>query len=315
VTFVDTLPAGMSFVSATPSSGSCSGTSTVICNLGALANGESATVSIVVTATTTGSLTNNAAVSADQPDTNLSNNTASVKTKVTLANLVAKITARPSNVAPGSTITISDETKNKESVPAEASITEFFLSTDKDLGSDTFLGSRSVPPLAPKQASTGSTTVTIPLGTSPGTYYILVIADAEQLIDETKEANISSKSVKVTLPDLVVTVSGFSSAGAGLSITIKDSTKNRGAVPGDATSTKFFLSSDQLLDGADVLLGSRAVDPLAAKQTSTGSTVVTIPPGTTAGSYFVIALADADNTDDEINEGNNTTAKKLKVTP
>ena len=39
------------------------------------------------------------------------------------------------------------------------------------------------------------------------------------------------------------------------------------------------------------------------------------PPGTTAGSYFVIALADADNTDDETNEGNNITFKKLKVTP
>jgi hypothetical protein len=33
------------------------------------------------------------------------------------------------------------------------------------------------------------------------------------------------------------------------------------------------------------------------------------------GSYFVIAVADADNTASETNEGNNTRARRLKVTP
>ncbi|MGH3657664.1 MAG: hypothetical protein ACRDUA_13495, partial [Micromonosporaceae bacterium] len=48
VTVTDAVPAGTTFVSATPSQGSCSGTTTVTCNLGGLANGASATITVVV---------------------------------------------------------------------------------------------------------------------------------------------------------------------------------------------------------------------------------------------------------------------------
>src|SRR6185437_8610725 len=44
VSVTDTLPAGLTFVSATTSQGSCSGTATVICNLGSLADLGSATI-------------------------------------------------------------------------------------------------------------------------------------------------------------------------------------------------------------------------------------------------------------------------------
>ncbi len=61
-TMTDILPAGVNFVSATPSQGSCTGTSTVICNLGTIAAGANATVSLVVTPTTAGTLSNTASV-------------------------------------------------------------------------------------------------------------------------------------------------------------------------------------------------------------------------------------------------------------
>ena len=59
----DVLPAEVTFVSATPSQGSCSGTTTVICTIGAMLSGGSATISIVVTAPRSGSFTNTATVS------------------------------------------------------------------------------------------------------------------------------------------------------------------------------------------------------------------------------------------------------------
>jgi uncharacterized repeat protein (TIGR01451 family) len=62
-TMTDNLPAGVNFVSATPSQGSCTGTSTVVCNLGSIAAGTSATVSLVVTPTAAGTLSNTASVS------------------------------------------------------------------------------------------------------------------------------------------------------------------------------------------------------------------------------------------------------------
>jgi len=49
VVVTDTLPPNVTFGTATPSQGSCSGTSTITCNLGTLSNGADATVQIVVT--------------------------------------------------------------------------------------------------------------------------------------------------------------------------------------------------------------------------------------------------------------------------
>ena len=67
VVVTDPIPAGTTFVSATPSQGTCSGTTTVICNIGTLANPGSATITLVVTAPmANGPVTNTAtAVSAE----------------------------------------------------------------------------------------------------------------------------------------------------------------------------------------------------------------------------------------------------------
>src|SRR6266851_2331272 len=48
VTLTDTLPAGVTFVSATPTQGACTGTATVVCSLGTVPVGGTATVNIVV---------------------------------------------------------------------------------------------------------------------------------------------------------------------------------------------------------------------------------------------------------------------------
>lgn len=77
VSVVDTLPAGVTFVSATPSQGTCSGTGPVTCSLGSLTNGATATISLVVqSAATGGSITNTATVSSTTTDPNPANNTA-----------------------------------------------------------------------------------------------------------------------------------------------------------------------------------------------------------------------------------------------
>jgi uncharacterized repeat protein (TIGR01451 family) len=76
VVLTDVLPVGVSFVSATPSIGTCSGTSTVTCNLGIFPSGATATVDIVVTvaANAPSTITNTASVVALTDDPNTSNN-------------------------------------------------------------------------------------------------------------------------------------------------------------------------------------------------------------------------------------------------
>ncbi|MBI3811886.1 MAG: DUF11 domain-containing protein [Nitrospirae bacterium] len=117
VTLADTLPSGMTFVSSTTSQGSCSGTSTVTCNLGPMPNSTSATVTIVVTPVTSGHRSNTIAVSADvsdPPDPNLSNNSITINTTVqsnsppppsTSADLATAVADSPDPVTVGNNLT------------------------------------------------------------------------------------------------------------------------------------------------------------------------------------------------------------------
>jgi large repetitive protein len=88
VTVKDTLPAGTTFKSAAPSQGSCSASGqSVTCQLGALASGGSAQVSITVevAATATGNIRNVASVEGPEPDPDKSNNESAVEGPVTPA--------------------------------------------------------------------------------------------------------------------------------------------------------------------------------------------------------------------------------------
>jgi len=95
VTVTDTLPGSLSLISATPSQGSCGGTSTITCNLGGILNLGSATITIVAATTTTGQATNTASVAANESDFNSSNNTASQTTTVKPPPLVIGANSLP----------------------------------------------------------------------------------------------------------------------------------------------------------------------------------------------------------------------------
>jgi uncharacterized repeat protein (TIGR01451 family) len=85
VTVTDTLPAGVTLVSANPSTGSCSGTTTISCALGIFPGGASATIDIVVkvsASASSGTLTNTGRVSAVTSDPNAANNMATATTTV-----------------------------------------------------------------------------------------------------------------------------------------------------------------------------------------------------------------------------------------
>src|SRR5437879_4972270 len=86
VTVSDTLPAGVGFVSASSSQGTCTNASgTVTCDVGPLANTASATITINATApATAGMITNTATISGNETDPSAANNSASASTNVSV---------------------------------------------------------------------------------------------------------------------------------------------------------------------------------------------------------------------------------------
>jgi subtilase family serine protease len=102
-------------------------------------------------------------------------------------------------------------------------------------------------------------------------------------------------------------------AASGASLSLKDTTSNNGGGAATATSTAFWFSTDNTLD-SDAPLGDRTVPSLAPGASSKGTTAVTLPT-VTAGTYYLIAEADADGDIAEADESDNLVVRKLLVGP
>lgn len=83
VVFTSQIPANTIFVSVTPDQGSCSGTASINCNVGTIASGATATVTIRVTPTVVGKLDDYANTNSESVlDPNILNNTGSASTTI-----------------------------------------------------------------------------------------------------------------------------------------------------------------------------------------------------------------------------------------
>ncbi|HEY3120680.1 MAG TPA: CARDB domain-containing protein, partial [Vicinamibacteria bacterium] len=250
------------------------------------------------------------------PETQETNNT-SYSIVYVGPDLAIAAVAAPATGGAGSAVTVSDTTKNLGGGGASASLTRFYLSANNVLdAADTLLGSRPVPALAAGATSAGSTTLTIPAAQAPGTYFLLAQADGNDTVPEHCEVNNLNWAVIQIGPDLTITtLTAPPSAGPGMAVTVGDTTRNQGGGNAAASITKFYLSTNAILEAGDTLLGSRPVPALAAGATSAGSATVTIPAGTGPGTYYVIAQADGDGAVAETSESNNVATAAFQLGP
>jgi uncharacterized repeat protein (TIGR01451 family) len=115
VVLTDTLPSGVSYVSATPEQGTCDETGGVVtCELGEIGNGASVDVVIVVETVAYGALTNEASVSADtaDPDTGDNETTEGTTVNATSCDLGVSKSAAPDRVTVGEAVTYTIEVQN-----------------------------------------------------------------------------------------------------------------------------------------------------------------------------------------------------------
>jgi uncharacterized repeat protein (TIGR01451 family)/gliding motility-associated-like protein len=108
ITVNDALPAGYTFVSATPSTGTWLSPNWTVGNL---ASGTSATLSIVATVNASGPYANTATVTGNDPDTDLTNNTATA-TPVVQTNLTVTKTINNTTPNIGSNVTFTITASN-----------------------------------------------------------------------------------------------------------------------------------------------------------------------------------------------------------
>ena len=243
------------------------------------------------------------------PETTENNNTrASAAVKVGPDLVVTAVTV-PATGAAGAMISVNDSTKNQGAGAATPSSTGFYLSVNSTISADDeFIGSRPVGALVAGGTSTISTPLQIPADTQPGSYYVIGRADWNSSLAETAETNNDRISGLIRIGGDLVVSALTASATAMLNgpISVTDSTRNQGLAPVSESTTAFYLSLNSTFDATDQLLGSRAVGALGASATNTATTNFVVPAEIGAGSYYVIAVADAAGVVAESLENNNT---------
>jgi subtilisin family serine protease len=281
----------------------------------ALAPGASSTGSVSVTipsTTQTGSYYLIAKTDADntQPETQEANNTAARVLQIGGDLIVSALTA-PSAASPGATIVIGETTANQRVGSVGASTTRIYLSADAVLdASDQLLTSRQVPGLGGGTSSAISTSVDLPPTSGVGVYYLIAKADADNAVLETDETNNTTTRAIQIGGDLAVAALTVQVQGTGGPLVINDTTTNSGGSTVAPSVTRFYLSTDSILDASDTMLGERSVPSLDGGVSSGGTTTVA---AVGAGVYYIIAKADADNVVVETQETNNTTVRQLTI--
>ena len=223
------------------------------------------------------------------------------------------------NIRPGDSVSVSYSVNNIGNGSTGASFsTAFYLSTDSTItSSDTLLTADDISVLNAGSTVDRNYNLSLPnsLGLSAGTYYIGAIADYNNSISESNESNNTSNTVRITIPEIRpdLTIDSFSLSNntirQGDSVSVSYSVNNRGnGSTGSGFSNAFYLSTDNNITTDDIRLGVDNMSALNFGVTTDRIYNLALPNNLnlSSGIYYIGAIADYNNTNDESNDSNNT---------
>jgi uncharacterized repeat protein (TIGR01451 family) len=338
VTVSDPLPATVHYVSATSSQGSVAYSGgTLTASLGSLANGATATTTVIVTVdpAATGSITNTATVTGNETDPNLSNNTSTVTTPLAAqVDLGITKTAAPSTAVPGNQLTYTLTTTNhgpsngtgvtvSDPLPA----TVHYVSATSSQGSVSYAGGTLTANLGSlANGATATTTVIVtvdPAATGS-------ITNTATVTGNESDPNLSNNTSTVTTPivpqvDLGITKSGQPNPiTAGNQLTYSLTTTNHGPSNGTgATVTDVLPAGVQYVSagGSGTASYSSGVVTLSlgsmAAGASVSSTILVTVNSATVGSITNTATVTGNEPDPNLanNKAQCTTTVDAPVKP
>ncbi len=259
------------------------------------------------------------------PDANRENNSRVALDRVTvvvppLPDLVAsEVTFSPGSVVPGAggVLQVDQLVRNVGPVDSGAFRVGVYLSDNSVISpSDVLLGSRTLTSLATGGSSGASASYPLPPGLSTGSYYVGLLVDDLEQINELSEGNnllLASGVLDVTsaptpMPNLIMEVvqPGGNTTQPGFVVQVVSRVKNTGTASASGNfRVGFYLSLDEEITTDDIYLGDRLVPfGLGIGFTSVASVPVTIPSTLAEGVYrfgaiadWTLAIAESDETD------------------
>ncbi|MGI4873785.1 MAG: CARDB domain-containing protein [Janthinobacterium lividum] len=227
----------------------------------------------------------------------------------------------PSQVSPGGTVSVSGYEYNQGNANAGSHRVGYYLSTNAILdASDVLLGNSPIASVSATYSTSFSSTLTIPAATATGTYYVLFVADdLNQIAESNENNNLSYQTLQVVAPGIDLTISSAytstsqSVASGTLSVSCYLNNLGTTSTAANAATVGYYLSTNTIFDASDVLMSSSPGVTVGANGSVYRSASVTVPTGTTAGTYYVLFVADPSNTVAETNENNNVAYQYLLV--
>ncbi|PYM24576.1 MAG: hypothetical protein DMD78_08385 [Candidatus Rokuibacteriota bacterium] len=229
--------------------------------------------------------------------------------------VVPSITFTPAATRPNGSVTVTYTVKNIAVAPgnAPASLGHLYLTTTNSSVASPVAdyGQQNVAALTAGMMASIVRPVTIPLGTPPGFYYFVAVADDGGTIEEPNESNLGASVARVLVgPDLTVTAaSTVTGASPGRNVSVTYTVMNKGGAAANDFAIGFALvpvNASGVPTGADVPIGPTRTTVNAGPGLSVaGPSTVVIPADTTPGLYRIRVTADSAGAVDEADEANN----------
>ncbi|MDP2754823.1 MAG: CARDB domain-containing protein [Nitrospirota bacterium] len=146
-----------------------------------------------------------------------------------------------------------------------------------------------------------------------------LVAQVPSWVESIDNALIASLPARVTWtggPDLVIElfIPPVIKTEGGRPVSITEITGNHGNTTAGHSITRYYISTDPIIDPYDDRpIGERAIPSLEPWTSSIGSLKVLLPDDLPAGTYYVGACADADQAVIELDEQNNCVVNQLAI--
>jgi subtilase family serine protease len=227
-------------------------------------------------------------------------------------------------VAPGDVLQVQVEVANAGASASGASTLKYFVSMDEVWDEyDKQLSYDKVDAIPVGQSALEQAPLRIKTTIRPGTYHLLVVADAADIVVEDNEDNnvaartfvVDADQPDAMLPDLVAVSPSLDAthAQAGDRVTAQVTVRNDGVTEAAPTRVRYFLSTDAEYQRRDAYLNYDNVDALAPGESSPESATLVIPAGIDDGEYFVLVAIDHTLAVDEQRESDNVVALPITM--
>ena len=194
------------------------------------------------------------------------------------------------------TLTLQADVANSGDAQTNATTLRYYQSNDATINSrDSQIGTDRVGTLQPGRNSPQAIQITAP--SSPGTYYYGACVDS--VSGEADTTNNCSQALRVSIgtqpkPDLVVRSVDRGGSGnviTGQQFTLRAEVENIGDGRANATTLRYYRSSDMNINTSDAPVGTSQVDSVQSGRNSAES--VQVPAPSRSGTYYYGACVDA----------------------